>query len=162
MKILKYPEKVLRVKGKEVGFPLTKNIKHLIKEMHITVKKAEGIGLAAPQVGKSLRIVVINLEHLGIPAFTLINPEITFFSKTQTDLEEGCLSIPGVYGIVARPEKIRFTAHNEKGEKVSASADGMLSKVIQHEVDHINGVLIIDKIKKYTQGNEIRERHFNT
>lgn len=162
IKIFKYPEKVLRIKGKEVGFPLTKDIKHLIKEMHITVKKADGIGLAAPQVGKSLRIVVINLGHLGIPAFTLINPEITFFSKTHTDLEEGCLSIPGVYGIVARPEKIRFTALNEKGESVSASADGLLSKVIQHEVDHINGILIIDKIKKYTQGNEVRERHLNT
>lgn len=162
MKILKYPEKVLRVKGKEVGFPLTKQVKHLIKEMHITVKKADGIGLAAPQVGKSLRIIVINLAHLGITPFTLINPEITYLSKTHTDLEEGCLSIPGVYGIVSRPEKIRFTAKNENGQQISAAADGLLSKVIQHEVDHINGILIIDKIKKYTQGNEVRERHLNT
>lgn len=158
LEILKYPNKTLRIKGKEVKFPLSPDTKKLIKSMHQTVQHAEGIGLAAPQVGESLKIVVINLEHMGVPAFTLINPEITDFSRKKTDLEEGCLSLPGIYGIVPRPEKIKFTAYAEDGTKVSGSADGLLAKVIQHEVDHVNGVLIIDKIKKYTQGEEIAKR----
>ncbi len=152
LKILKHPNSVLRKKGQDLKFPLNEPTRKLIKDMHQTLVKAQGIGLAAPQVGYSLNLVVINLEHLGVPAFTLINPVITKFSKNQTDLEEGCLSIPGIYGIVERPEKIEFCAYTEAGQKISAKADAMLAKVIQHEVDHINGVLIIDKIKKYTDG----------
>lgn len=111
--------------------------------------------MAAPQVGQDLAIIVIDLETLGVPPFALINPEIVKFSRTKTDLEEGCLSIPGVFGFVSRPDKIVFKGYNLHGEEITAQADGMLAKVIQHEVDHINGVLIIDKIKKYTQGKDL-------
>ncbi len=153
--IAKYPEKILRKKTRKVSFPLTPIVKKLIRDMQDTVKKAEGIGLAAPQVGQDLAIIIVDLQNMGVPTFTLINPEITQFSKKKTDLEEGCLSIPGVYGIVSRPEDIVFEAYDPEGNKIVARADGMLSKVIQHETDHINGVLIIDKIKKYTQGENL-------
>ncbi|GAC1412548.1 MAG: peptide deformylase [Candidatus Doudnabacteria bacterium] len=153
--ILKYPHKTLRKKARPVSFPLTAPVKKLIKDMGHTVKKAEGIGLAAPQVGQDLAIIVIDLETLGVPPFVLINPEITKFSKTKTDLEEGCLSIPGVFGFVSRPDKIIVKGYNMNGEEIVAEADGMLAKVLQHEIDHTNGVLIIDKIKKYTQGKDL-------
>jgi peptide deformylase len=153
--IIKYPSKILRRKTRKVIFPLPTNIKKLIRDMASTVKKADGIGLAAPQVGQDLAIIVIDLETMGIPPFVLINPEVTQFSRTKTDLEEGCLSIPGVFGIVTRPDKIVFKGYNIDGQEISAQADGMLAKVLQHEIDHTNGILILDKIKKYTQGKEL-------
>ena len=153
--IVKYPEKILRKKAKKVSFPLSPATKKLIKDMHDTVRKAEGIGLAAPQVGQPLSIILINLDSMGVPAFPIINPVIIESSKKETNMEEGCLSIPGVYGIVSRPEKIVFEGYDVDGKKIVARADGMLAKVIQHETDHVNGVLIIDKFKKYTQGQEL-------
>ncbi|MDB4940148.1 MAG: def [Candidatus Doudnabacteria bacterium] len=153
--IIKYPNKILRKKTRQVSFPLSPTVKKLIKDMGDTVKKAEGIGLAAPQVGHDLAIIVVDLETMGVPPFVLINPEVVKFSKKKTDMEEGCLSIPKVFGIVPRPEDIVFKGYNILGKEITAAADGMLAKVLQHEIDHINGILIIDKIKKYTQGQEL-------
>ncbi len=156
--IIKYPAKVLRVKTKKVAFPLTSTDKKLIRDMYDTVKKAEGIGLAAPQVGHSQAIIVVDLQNLGLNPFVLINPEVLENSRKKTDLEEGCLSIPGVFGIVSRPEKITFRGQNSSGQEIIAQADGMLAKVLQHEIDHLNGVLILDKIKKYTQGKDLIDK----
>ena len=152
--IKKDPDPILRKQGQTVKFPLTPTIVKTVHDMFDTVVQADGIGLAAPQIGKSLRIVVINLEHVGIPMFALINPEVKTFSKTKTKLEEGCLSIPGVFGIVERPDKIVFTGRMVSGETITAQADGLLAKVIQHETDHTNGILITDKISKYTSGGK--------
>ena len=153
--IVKYPQKILRNKTRKVVFPLTAPIKKLIQDMYDTVKKAEGIGLAAPQVGQDLAIIVVELESLGLPAFALINPAVIEGSRKKTVMEEGCLSIPKVFGMVSRPEAIKFRGYNVDGQEIVAQADGMLSKVLQHEIDHINGVLIIDRIKKYTQGQDL-------
>ncbi len=153
--IKKYPDKILRTKGKELSFPLSPAQKKLVKNMFDTVRGANGIGLAAPQVGESLQVIVVNLEHLGVPAFAVINPKIISASRKKTDMEEGCLSIPGVFGIVSRPEKIVFSGQDINGKTIKVECDGLLSKVIQHETDHVNGVLIIDKIKKYTEGKEL-------
>jgi peptide deformylase len=131
----------------------------MVRDMFDTVAKAEGIGLAAPQIGKSLRVIVVNLEHVGIQPFCLINPEVKVFSKNKTKLEEGCLSIPGVFGIVERPEKITFTGRTMSGETITAEAGGLLAKVLQHEVDHTNGILIVDKISKYTSGGKGAHEH---
>jgi|SRR5579872_6029122 len=150
-----YPDKLLRKSAAEVKFPLSAEAQELIEDMYDTVRKAQGIGLAAPQVGKSLRIIVVNLEHLEVPIFALINPVVTDVSKKNSVMEEGCLSIPGVFGDVSRPEQIRFKALDFRGKKIEAEAEGLLARVIQHEIDHINGVLIIDKIKKYTKGQEL-------
>ncbi len=149
--IVKYPAKILKEKADKVSFPLDAPTKKLVKDMFETVVAAKGIGLAAPQVGKSLRMIILDLSHQGVQPFALINPEIIKFSKKETLLEEGCLSIPGVYGMVPRPQKITFTGFTVEGQQVTGQADGLLSKAIQHEVDHTNGILIIDKITKYTQ-----------
>lgn len=155
LEIVKYPNKILETEAEEVIFPLSPEIKKLIADMLDTVRDANGIGLAAPQVNKKLRLIVVNLEHMGIPPFVLINPRVKSVSKKQTEMEEGCLSIPGVFGMVERPEKITFSGQDINGKNITAECDGLLSKVIQHEIDHTNGILILDKVKKYTQGKEL-------
>ncbi|MHB8871550.1 MAG: peptide deformylase [Candidatus Doudnabacteria bacterium] len=153
--IILHPNKILRTKTKKLKFPLSPADRKLIKDMLDTVKHEDGIGLAAPQVNQNVAMVVINLESMGLKPFVLLNPEVLKASKKKNIMEEGCLSIPGVFGMVSRPEEIEFEAQDIDGNKFGAKVDGMLSKVIQHEIDHINGILIIDKIKKYTQGKEL-------
>ncbi len=153
--ILKYPHQVLRARTEPVVFPLSPEIKKLAKDMADTVRHADGIGLAAPQVGKSVKLVIINLEKSGIPLFALYNPKVVSKGFKKTEIEEGCLSIPGVFGMVKRPNKVTIEAQNHLGEKIKISDDGWVSRVAQHEIDHINGVLIIDLIKKYTKGEEL-------
>lgn len=153
--IVKYPNKILRTKGKDITFPLSPSRKKLIKDMLDTVRKSGGVGLAAPQIGQSLNLIVTNLEYLEIPAFVLINPKVKSSSRKTAEYEEGCLSIPGVFGKLKRSEKITFEAADLGGKKISAEVDGIVAEVIQHEIDHINGVLIIDKITKYTKGEDL-------
>ncbi len=153
--IKKYPDPVLRAKTEPVVFPLSSEIKKLTKDMIDTVRNSDGIGLAAPQVGKPVKLVIINLEKSGIPTFALYNPKIKSKSFKRVEIEEGCLSIPGVYGMVKRPKKVTIEGQNNLGEKITITDDGWVSRVAQHEIDHINGILIIDLIKKYTQGEEL-------
>ncbi len=156
--ILIYPNKILRKEAEPVVFPLEKEVQKLIKDMINTVRESDGIGLAAPQVGKSLKLIVVNLEKNGVPLFVLINPKIISKGLRKTEIEEGCLSIPKVFGMVKRPKVIKVEAQNTEGKKIKFRADGWVSRVIQHEIDHINGVLIIDHIKKYTQGADLVEK----
>lgn len=120
-----------------------------------TVRHADGIGLAAPQVGKSVRVIIINLEKSGIPLFALYNAEIKSKGFKKVEIEEGCLSIPGVFGMVKRPKKVTVRAQNAKGDWVTIKDEGWISRVAQHEIDHTNGILIVDLIKKYTSGEQI-------
>lgn len=158
LKIVKHPSKVLREPSKPVTFPLKPELKKLAADMVDTVRKASGIGLAAPQVSHNVRLIIIDLEHMGLPPFALFNPEIISASKKIESMEEGCLSIPGVFGMVDRPAKVKFRGQDHEGNFVSAEVDGMLARVIQHEIDHIDGILIIDKISKFTQGKELLEK----
>lgn len=153
--IKKFPDKVLRAPTQKVVFPLSEEMKELTLDMMDTVKAADGIGLAAPQVGKSVKLVVINLEKSGLELFPLYNPKILKRGFKKIEIEEGCLSLPGIFGMVKRPKKIKVEAQNMKGEKVVFEDDGWVSRVVQHEVDHIDNVLIIDLIKKYTQGEDL-------
>ncbi|MBL8030383.1 MAG: peptide deformylase [Candidatus Doudnabacteria bacterium] len=153
--IKKYPDPVLRAKTQPVVFPLSAEIQKLTKDMIDTVRSADGIGLAAPQVGKSVKLVIINLEKSGIPIFALYNPRVVSKGFKKIELEEGCLSIPGVYGYVRRPKKVTIKAENHLGETVQITDEGWVARVAQHEIDHINGVLITDLIKKYTKGEEL-------
>jgi peptide deformylase len=138
-----------------VKFPASASVRKLVKDMIDTVRHAKGIGLAAPQVGQALNVIVIDLEHMGLPIFAMLNPKVVAASKKSTKMEEGCLSIPGVYGIVSRPEQITFSGYSIDGKHMQFEADGLLAKVLQHETDHVNGVLIIDKISKYTEGKDL-------
>ncbi|MBX4191799.1 MAG: peptide deformylase [Candidatus Doudnabacteria bacterium] len=151
LKIVTIPNPIL-TKKTELVKKFDQKLLDLVTEMIETCRKANGIGLAAPQIGKSIRLCIINLEHLGMPPFALVNPKITKKSWKKIDLEEGCLSIPGVFGIVKRPKKITVTAYNLDGTRIVIEADGLLSRVIQHEVDHLDGVLFTTKMSKQTSG----------
>lgn len=150
--ILSHPNSILRQKAREVELKEIKNyeIKKLIFDMKETVEVENGIGLAAPQVGHSLRIIVIFLENKKI---ALINPQITYFSLRKKKDEEGCLSIPGKFGFVKRSKVIKVKAFDENGKKIKFKAKNLLARVIQHEVDHLDGVLFIDKAEKIFENN---------
>jgi len=150
-----YPDPILRQPTEPVVFPLSKEIKKLTQDMIDTVLKADGIGLAAPQVGKSVKLIVVNLEKSGVPLVALYNPKVVTKSFAKTEIEEGCLSVPNVFGMVKRPKKVTFEAQTAEGKTVQFTDDGWIARITQHEIDHINGRLIIDVIKKYTQGGEI-------
>lgn len=156
--IVKYPDPVLRKPAEDVTFPLSPDIKKLVKNMIDTVRAADGIGLAAPQVNRSLRIIVVNLEKSKGPLFVLFNPKIVSRSFKKVEIEEGCLSLPGIFGFVRRPKKVKLRAQNEKGEWLELEDDGWVSRIAQHEIDHTNGVLILDLIRKYTSGQEQAEK----
>jgi len=152
LKIVTIPDPILSKKTALVK-NFDEGLKKLTAEMIETCKKAIGIGLAAPQIGKSIRLCIINLEHLGIAPFALVNPKIVKKSWKKIEMEEGCLSIPGVFGIVKRPVKITVEAQNLEGEKNQFVADGLLSRVIQHEIDHLDGILFTSKMTRRTQEN---------
>lgn len=142
--ILTHPNSILRQKTEEISLEKIKSyeIKKLIFDMKETVEAENGIGLAAPQVGRSLRIIVIFLENKKI---VLINPKITYFSWRKKKGEEGCLSVPGKFGFVKRSKVIKAKALDENGKEIKFKAKNLLARVIQHEVDHLDGVLFIDK-----------------
>ena len=141
-------EAILRAQNKQLTFPLEDDILDLIDNMLLTVKKAPGIGLAAPQIGENLMLAIINLADFGIKPFVLINPKIVSKSIKKDLMEEGCLSIPGVFGKIKRPARVEVVGYNEKGGKIKIKGSKLLAKVIQHEIDHLNGILIRDKFAK--------------
>lgn len=165
--IAKLPAKILRRPTHNVEFPLKKPALRLIKDMLDTVKHARGVGLAAPQVSKDLNMALIYLEeidekgrhNLGLPPFMIINPKITHRSRETTVMEEGCLSMPGVFGEVRRPKKITMEAYDLAGKKFTIIDDTFLARVLQHEIDHLNNILIFDKIGKITKGEELMDKY---
>lgn len=157
--IVKLPSQVLRRPVEDVVFPLSKDMRRLLKDMLDTVIKADGIGLAAPQVGKNLNIALIYLEHAGVPVFPIINPKIISTSKEKKVIEEGCLSLPGVFGKVTRPKKITIEYYDMHGEKQKLTDDDWIARVCQHEIDHLLGTLIVDKFDSITHGKELLEQY---
>ncbi|MDA1208862.1 MAG: peptide deformylase [bacterium] len=131
---------VLRTKTQKMP-QVTKEVLRLIKDMQQTVKKAEGAGLAAPQVGKSLRLCLCMVEGTMTP---MINPEITWKSKDVWEYEEGCLSLPNTWVNVTRPVTIRIKYLDKKGNEQERELMEMNARVVQHEIDHLDGVLIVD------------------
>lgn len=145
LKIIQGGDPVLRKKATVVENPKSPEIKELIADMIATMKKASGIGLAAPQVGRSLRLFTVSVEG---KIYVFINPEIRDFGDDKIPFEEGCLSVQKTWGPVIRPKKLTIKALNENGELVKIRAKGLLARVIQHEMDHLNGTLFIDKALK--------------
>lgn len=132
---------ILRKKAKPVE-KVDNRVLTLLEDMVETMYSADGAGLAAPQVGILKRLVVIDV---GTGLIKLINPVIIEASGEQQDTE-GCLSVPNIYGIVKRPEKVIVKAMNEKAEVVEMEGTGLLARAFCHEIDHLNGVLFIDKV----------------
>ena len=149
MEITKIPNKILAKTTEKVGLRDIKNGHHrrLVLDMKKTMKENEGIGLAANQINKDLSIFVID-EKLAtennVPD-VFFNPEITEYSKDQDELEEGCLSMPGYAAQIKRSKKIKIKAVDENGNKVKLKARGFLARVLQHETDHLNGLVIRDR-----------------
>ena len=140
------------------------SIRKLAKDMLITMYSAKGIGLAAPQVGVQKRILVIdlNFEDPESPPNVFINPEIISSSASLDTYEEGCLSIPGVYLNVVRPSSIKLSFRDEMGRPKKMNAEGLMARCIQHEIDHLNGVLFVDKVTDQDELNkQLKENKFN-
>lgn len=141
------------VKAEDIG---SKKIADIIANMQEALHAEEdGVAIAAPQIGESLRIFVVNGNVLNIgeeeenkvknvPDMVFINPEIIKVSRKKKHLEEGCLSLRYLYGLVPRHEKITITATDETGRRKTSGASGLLAQIFQHEIDHLNGVLFID------------------
>ena len=142
MKIVLYGHPTLREKSEKVDV-VDDNIREILDEMVALMRKANGVGLAANQVDIAKRFFV--LEHEGVVK-KVINPEILEFSEEIADMEEGCLSIPGVFKKVHRPAKIKVKYLNENGEEVVEELDEMWARAFQHEFDHIEGILFTDKL----------------
>jgi peptide deformylase len=148
--ILKDGDEILRKKSREVT-GISGNILILLDDMADTMYKANGAGLAAPQVGVLRRVVVIDT---GEGLVELINPVIREQTGLQTTIE-GCLSIPGVWGEVERPARVVVEALNRKGEKITIEGEGFMAQAICHEVDHLDGILFTDKVIRFLDEEEL-------
>ena len=144
--IVKIPDAVLRAKAQEVD-RFTKKTGFLIDDMMKAMREANGVGLAAPQMGLLQRIIVIAPD--GFRPTALVNPRVVKSEGSFTG-EEGCLSIPGLYGDVTRPAFVQVEAMDRKGREHVFELEGMPAKVVQHEIDHLDGVLFIDKVDPAT------------
>jgi peptide deformylase len=154
LNVRKYGDPVLRRRAKAVE-TVTPEIKSVIADMIDTMYDEVGLGLAAPQVGISLRLMVVGDDD-GREARALINPVIAE-QGGEVVAEEGCLSIPGVFAPVKRAEWVRLEAQDELGRPVSISARGLRARVFQHEMDHLDGVLFIDRLDPVTR-DKIKRR----
>ena len=143
------PDPILRKKSDPIE-KVDQNLRKLLDDMLETMYAAPGIGLAAIQIGIPKRAIVIDItkEDNKKNPFYLINPEITFTSNNTSVYEEGCLSLPGHFAEIERPAECHLNYIDYEGKKKSLKADGILATCIQHEVDHLNGVLFIDYLSK--------------
>ncbi len=157
-------DRVLRQPAKRIT-KVDDSLRKLIREMLQTMYSEDGIGLAAPQVGvnKQLLVIDLNLEEAATPPLVMINPVIKRSSKDIALDQEGCLSIPGVFLDVKRPVAIEVTYKDENGRPQTLQATDLLARVIQHELDHLNGVLFVDRVEnKIALTQELTKQGFET
>ena len=158
-----YGSDVLREKAVEIDINNVEGLQELLDNMYATMKEADGVGIAAPQVGKSVRVVIVDGADLaedmpeldGFKRF-MINPVVTFESDKTVEFSEGCLSIPNIHADIIRPEAIKVKYYNEKLEEIEEEFKGFGCRMVQHELDHLDGVLFTDRAtpirKKMIQG----------
>jgi len=142
LEIKKYPDPVLKKKAVEIA-EISSDIKRLAQDLAETMVKRDGVGLAAQQVGELKRIIAVQTEESPI---VFINPKIIKKSKETEVMEEGCLSFPNLYLKIKRPREVEIEALSIDGEKKQIKAEGLLVRVLQHEIDHLDGILFIDRI----------------
>ena len=142
LEVTKLGEEILRKKTEPVT-EINDEIRALVEDMFETMIDKDGVGLAAPQIGKSLRLFVVIADDDVRRVF--INPQIIKTSTEVGEYDEGCLSIPQVYETIVRPLEVTVQAYNEKGRPFTLEADGLLARIIQHEYDHLDGILYIDR-----------------
>lgn len=139
--IIEVGDEILRMRAKEIT-KFNDSINRLLKNMADTMYDADGVGLAAPQIGVSKRVIVVDV---GEGLLELINPVIEHMEGEEED-QEGCLSVPGRQGIVKRATKVKVVALDRNGDTISIEGEGLLARALQHEIDHLDGVLFIDKL----------------
>ena len=142
LKIVKYPAAILKKQTREVK-EITPDLLSLVAHMEVAMEKSHGIGLAASQVGIAKQIIVIKDDRKKQSFF---NPKIVSRSKKQETDEEGCLSLPGLFLPIKRADTIRVSCNSKEGKPVIIEAQGLASRIFQHEIDHLKGKLIIDRI----------------
>ena len=172
LEVIKYGHPVLRQKGARIE-KITTEIKKLIGDMFETMRASHGVGLAAQQVGRALQLTVIDVREAKdrpstleldgqaaevekIMPLVLINPEIKPFGESAAN-GEGCLSFPEIYAEILRPESVDVKALNEKLKPIEFRAGGLLARAIQHEMDHLNGILFIDRMER-AKKKELQEK----
>ncbi len=156
--ILYVPDARLRAKAKAVGAADQDKVRDLADRMLATMYAAPGIGLAAPQVGEMLRLVVIDLQKdEGRQPMVLVNPEIVAASAETATREEGCLSLPGQYADVTRPAIVKVRYLDLSGARREVEGEGLLSACLQHEIDHLDGVLFVDYLSALKRNMLLRK-----
>jgi peptide deformylase len=146
--VLRMGHPVLREKSRPVEKVPSAELKALVADMKDTMKAQDGAGLAAPQIGVSQRVVIFGVDHNPrypdaepVPFTVLVNPKLTFLTREVESDWEGCLSVPGMRGVVPRYTKLRYTGFDEEGNPIDRVAEGFHARVVQHEVDHLDGIL---------------------
>ncbi|MEW6535424.1 MAG: peptide deformylase [Candidatus Auribacterota bacterium] len=163
-----YGDPVLRVKGMKVPVEKIPEIKDIAEEMFRAMYAHEGIGLAAQQVGITEQIVVIDTHEEGSSPMVIINPDILAYSEEESSYEEGCLSFPDIRADIRRPVAIKLSYYDIHGNEHTEEFDGLLARVLQHEIDHINGTLFIDRMSPVSRMllkkklNKLKESHGDT
>ena len=156
--ILEVPDGRLRTKARPVTDADRETIADLVPRMFAAMYRAPGIGLAAPQVGIGLRLVVLDLAPEEVPTpLVLVNPRIIMESEELATREEGCLSLPGQYAEVTRPARITAEFEDASGRIERIDADGLLAACIQHEIDHLDGVLFVDHLSALKRNMLLRK-----
>jgi peptide deformylase len=141
--VITYPHPMLRKRSQKIA-AVTEDVRRLIDDMAETMYAQRGVGLAAVQIGVHQRVITVDV---GEGLLALINPEVLDRSG-ETQMEEGCLCLPGVIVEVDRSERVTVRGLNEKGEEVTLPAEGLLARALQHEIDHLDGILIVDKVSR--------------
>ncbi len=158
LKILTAPDPVLKQKAAPVA-AVTPDLVQFMDDMLETMYAAPGIGLAAPQVGVLKRVIVVDVSDEGQPRqpYRMVNPELTWVSDEDQSYQEGCLSVPEHYADVVRPAAIRVKYLDETGAEQELAADGLLAVCIQHEMDHLDGVLFVDHLSSLKRNMILRK-----
>ena len=147
-KILKFPDQDLRIKAKPVE-TFDEELKTLTEDMFETMHSVNGIGLAATQIGVAKQVAVIDISPEKNEPLVIVNPAIQILDPSKTeDYDEGCLSVPGFFEKISRPSDIKLTYQDLNGKKQEIKPEGLLTKVVQHELDHLNGRLFVDHISE--------------
>jgi len=178
LKIVQAGEEVLRQRARELSCDeiLSPKIQQLIELMRETMRDAPGVGLAAPQIGESLQLAVIedredyhrelSAEQLAargrkpVPFHVIINPKLTLTGKVSNEFFEGCLSVAGYTAIVKRSDTVKVECLNERAEPVTIEAAGWYARILQHEIDHLNGILYVDRMQPRTFLTQENARRF--
>ncbi|MBN1367398.1 MAG: peptide deformylase [Dehalococcoidales bacterium] len=156
LRVCEFPkDRILKQKAKRIS-RIDSSVQNLIDDMIDTMPHSHGVGLAAPQVGVSLRVIVVQMPEES--PIAIINPEIVKCSGEQ-EVTEGCLSVPGYYGEIKRSAKVTLKGKDRLGKEIRIKATGLMAEALEHEIDHLNGVLYIDHVENSEKLHQIQKGH---